>query len=167
VLERAMTNASATTWAAVSALSLCLAGPGASASERTETAASVTIVQPAAVTVVSNGPLQALLLTAAIAPAGVVFTASGAVPAAVASAGAGVPGGGRAGGSGSPAARAESGRAGQPAPGGAAPPALVAVGGALGGTTIDGDAVSVSVGTIAGGSAPGSASVAVVIAQFN
>jgi len=44
---------------------------------------------------------------------------------------------------------------------------LVAFAGSLTGTTIAGDAVSVSVGNVSGGSAAGSARVSVLIAQYN
>lgn len=159
-----MTNASARFCAALPvALSLCFGWSCASASDRAETAASVTIVRSAAVTitntvvnrtVANNASLQTLLLTAAIAPAGVVFTASRTDRVA----------GGRGTGGG---AAADIGGAGLPATEGGDVAGWLAFGGSLTGATIDGDAVSVSVGNVSGGSAPGSAGVPVVIAQYN
>jgi len=102
------------------------------------------------------------LLTAAIAPAGMVFTAqtsSGGSITASATGGRGTRGG-------APGA-ARSGGAGGLATGGGEPPALILLGGSTTGITIDGDAVSVSVGNVSGGSAPESAQVPVVIAQYN
>jgi len=145
---------------------------GAAASDRIESRASVTVVQSAAVTVVSNAPLQTILLTVAIAPVGVVFTASG-VGSVAASAPVGGAAGGGATGGGSPVSpppgggAADGGAAGAPLADGSAPGGLIAVGGSLTGTTIAGDAVSVSVGDVSGGTAEGSARVPVVIAQYN
>jgi hypothetical protein len=143
----------------------CFPGSGAWAADRIETVASVTITRSATVTVVNNTPLQTLLLTTAIAPAGVVFTASNAGPVTVGASG-GTAAGGATGGPPGAGATTTSG-AGLPDGDGGAGPALVAFGGSLGGTTINGDAVSVSVGNMSGGSAAGSGRVPVVIAQYN
>lgn len=159
-----MTIASAKSCAAWSALlPLCFACSEAGASDRVETGVSVTIVPSAAVTVVNSAPLQTLLLTAAIAPAGLVFTASSAADAA-SGGGAGIGG---AGGNAPGGGEADSGGAGRAATDGASPAGLIAFGGSLTGTTIAGDAVSVSVGNMSDGSAAGSARVCVVIAQYN
>lgn len=122
--------------AAAAAVLLIGAGSAASAADRAATAASVDLVQSAAVTVVNNAPLQIALLTATLMPGGP------AAPIGLVLSPAGGPGD-------------ESPAAG-----------LVAIGGALNGTVTGGDAVSVSVGTVAGAAgAPGG--VQVVIAQYN
>lgn len=140
------------------------------ASERWESTASVTIVRPVAMTVVNSTPLQAALLTTAIAPVGVVFSAPSGSTSAI----------GGDGGAGSGAGTAAT--AGNGAPGGAAPSGdgtdlgtgdgasvvgLAPLGGSLTGTTINGDAVSVSVGNVPAESGGGGRTVAVVIAQYN
>ncbi|MBO9669164.1 MAG: hypothetical protein J7485_01465 [Sphingobium sp.] len=148
---------------------LSIAHAPSRASDRWESTASVTIVRPVAMTVVNSTPLQAALLTTAIAPVGVVFSApSGSTSA--------IGGGGSAGGTEAAAA------AGNNAPGASAPSGdgtdlgtgdgasvvgLAPLGGSLTGTTIDGDAVSVSVGNAPAESGGGGRTVAVVIAQYN
>jgi hypothetical protein len=169
-----MTKASARVCAVPSAaLLLCLASPDARASDRVSSTAAVTIQGSAAVTiintVVNNAPLQTLLLTAAIAPANVVFSAPGS------NTGVGlVSVGGSGGGPGSGGRDSASAAGGGADPAGpglprddGGPPALIVIGGALTGTTIDGNAVSVSVGDVSGGSRAGSAKVPVIIAQYN
>jgi hypothetical protein len=186
-----MTNASARACAVSSAvLLLGFAAPQAWASDRLRSTATVSIQGSAAVTivntVVNNAPLQTLLLTIAIAPVNVVFAAPGA-STAVGSVSVGAAGGGTgSAGLVSPSSAAAAGNEGSPgtpgdgAGGGAAelagaglpaddggPPALIVIGGALTGTTIDGDAVSVSVSDVSGGSTADSARVPMVIAQYN
>ena len=133
-MKTASTPPFAAIWAAPM---LCFASSGAAATDRAETAASVALVQTAAVTVVSNAPLQIALLTATLMPAGTV-----APVGLVLSASGGDPGeGGRAAG-------------------------LVSSGGSPNGTITSGDAVSVNVGTVPG-AAGGTSGVQVVIAQYN
>ncbi len=150
-------------------LLLCCAQQGAWGADRRDTVASVTIVRPVAVTVVNNTPLQAALLTTALVPVGVVFTASNAGPVTI-----GVSGGASSrvsGGASSEGAASTTSDAGLAGGAGAGPPGtdagLVAVSGSLNGTTINGDAVSVSVGDVSGGTAPGSGRVPMIIAQYN
>lgn len=138
-------------------LSLCIPWHGAAAAERVQSRASVTLVQSAAVTVVNNVPLQTVLLTISIAPVGVVFSAPAATPA-----GASVAGGGPPAEGGAAFDRTGGSPDGEGGSGG-----LIVLGGAPGGPTIAGDAVSVSVGNASGGTATGSPTVAVVIAQYN
>jgi hypothetical protein len=185
-----MTNASARACAVSSAvLLLGFAAPQAWASDRLRSTATVSIQGSAAVTivntVVNNAPLQTLLLTIAIAPVNVVFAAPGA-STAVGSVSVGAAGGGTGsaglvspnsgagdggsgvapGSDGAGGGAAELAGSGLPADDGG-PPALIVIGGALTGTTIDGDAVSVSVSDVSGGSTADSARVPMVIAQYN
>jgi hypothetical protein len=141
-------------------LVVCQASPGSGAPASEETRVSVVIEQPAGLSVVNNTPLQAALLTIAVMPMGVVVTASNISG--------GVGGGAslRGGATGSPAS---FGGGASGSDGGA----VLAVsgggdfGGAFGGATINGDAVSVSVGEASSGSATGDGRVPMIIAQYN
>lgn len=142
----------------------------AGAVDRAETVASVTITRSAAVTVVSNAPLQTLLLTTAIAPVGVVFAAPATGTVGSPGGGGGTPIGNTANGA-SPAGAAPAPAAASEVDAdsgdGAVVVGLASTDGGLTGTTINGDAVSVSVGNMDGGSAPTSGRVSVIIAQYN
>ncbi|WP_214624581.1 hypothetical protein [Sphingobium nicotianae] len=124
-----------------------------------ETIASVSVVRPVSVTVVENKPLQTLLQTIVIAPVGVASSVStGGLNTTPTTVGPGAGGGG--GSAASPIST------GSPTGGnGGSISGLVEGGGSLTGTTINGDAVSVSVGSVPGGSAGGGTPV--VIAQYN
>lgn len=139
------------------------------ASDRWESTASVTIVRPVAMTVVNSTPLQAVLLTTAIAPVGVVFSAPSGSTSAIAAGGAGGGTGATpAAGNTAPGASAPSGDGADLGTGdGASVVGLAPLGGSLTGTTINGDAVSVSVGNVPAESGGSGGTVAVVIAQYN
>lgn len=175
-----MIGASARIWAASSVLLLCLAAPGLRASDRVAATATVRIQGSAAVTIintiVNNAPMQTMLLTAAIAPANGRIAPRPTARAGLASVGSpavggngsSTPGAASSGG----ASRSSSGDAGFGSVGsngidGGGPSAVIVAGGSLGGPIIDGDAVSVSVADVSGGSTEDSAKVPVVIAQYN
>lgn len=135
------------------------------ASDRWESTASVTIVRPVAMTVVNSTPLQAALLTTAIAPVGVVFSAPSGGTSAI---GGGGTGAAAAAGNNAPGASAPTGDGADLGTGdGASVVGLAPLGGSLTGTTVNGDAVSVSVGNVPAESGGSGRAVAVVIAQYN
>ena len=146
------------------------ASPGASASDRVRTSAAVTLQGSATVTVVNtvvnSAPLHTALLAASIAPAGVVFTTASSTGGSSTPV-AGVASGSAAGVGSSDGGVADFGAAGLSATDNGDVAGFIVLGGSVSGTTIDGDAVSINVGDLSGGSAEDSATVPVVIAQYN
>lgn len=128
-------------------LALCLSASSAVASDILNSRATTSIIEAASVRVINDAPLQAVLVTSAIAPTGVTFTLAGQDAGSAASLG--MPGfvsGGEA--------------------------VTMTNSGLVTGTTINGEALSVSVGgsidnLSAGSNTGASGGISVVIAQYN